>query len=63
MGGGGGIENKAQLRPAKLELGLGLSLATFWEVIFNISERSFNHGPVGFFIFEKCSEKKIRNVV
>ena len=27
VGGGGGIGNKAQLRPAKLELGLGLSLA------------------------------------
>ena len=26
MAGGGGIGNKAQLRPAKLELGLGLSL-------------------------------------
>ena len=26
-GWGGGIRNKAQLRPAKLELGLGLSLA------------------------------------
>ena len=26
-GWGGGIGNKAQLRPAKLELGLGLSLA------------------------------------
>ena len=27
VAGGGGIGNKAQLRPAKLELGLGLSLA------------------------------------
>ena len=31
MGGGGGIGNKAQLRPAKLELGLGLSLAKILE--------------------------------
>ena len=38
MGGGGGIGNKAQLRPAKLELGLGLSLAILAELIPNSAQ-------------------------
>ena len=36
----GGIGNKAQLRPAKLELGLGLSLAKIlYEIGFLISSK------------------------
>ena len=34
MGGGGGIGNKVQLRPAKLELGLGLSLAIHQLILY-----------------------------
>ena len=47
VGGGGGIGNKAQLRPARLELGLGLSLA----------KRELNKSG-GVSTFKKCPNYK-----